>query len=486
MAHAFAVSPDRTLRLRARRLSVDIAALGPVRARLHHASLGAVDAEVRDLSLNGLAIALEGATEPLVFGGDRVEELEVTVGERLLFKGTGVVRRITEDESRIVVGIELEGGGIDLAEYHRLGMRRGFAQRLHKFAEETGRKVAVRETFKAFVADLRSDLEDLREFLQAEEESYSSEDLATRIETERQVLDELSPWIVQRMFGIRDEVASLTAGLSDDEHAAHRAYFKGEVMHLFSESPFMRRASSKPLGYAGDYEMMNMLYRDHREGPTLFAKALNVYATSEGAAVANVNRIAFLGKLIESRIAASSRERVRIASIGCGPAKEISALLERSPELGARLEVALIDQEERSIAHCERELAPLARSTGLRVQFIRESLRRLLTTSSLGDALGQRELIYSAGLFDYLSERTSQVLLAALYGALSDGGLVAIGNVAEGNPSRPAMEYFLEWFLIHRTPEDLQALTRKLSPAPSRMEVTSEPTGVNLFLFVYR
>lgn len=486
MAHAFAVSRDRTPRLRARRLPVDVEALGPVRASFHHASLGAVDADVRDLSLTGLAIAMEGATEPLVFAGDRVESLEVTIGERTLFRGSGTVRRISEDGARVVVGIELEGGGIDLAEFYRQGMRRSFAQRLHEFQEAAGRKVAIRENFKAWVADLRNDLEGLRSFLRAEEENYSSEDLSTRIETERQVLDELSPFICKQMFLARDQLAALAADFTEEEHAAHRAYIKAEVMHLVSEAPFIRRAYTKPLGYAGDYEMMNMLYRDHREGASLFAKALNVYVTAEEAAVANINRIEYLGNLIRTRIAASNRERVRIASIGCGPSQEISALLRQSPELGARLEVALIDQEERAIAQCERELAPFARSTGLRVQFIRESLRKLLTTASLGDALGERELIYSAGLFDYLSDRTFRVLLSTLYDALSEGGLVAVGNVATGNPSRWTLEYLLEWFLNHRTPDELRALASNLSPAPSLMEVSSEPSGYNLFLLVSR
>ena len=169
-----------------------------------------------------------------------------------------------------------------------------------------------------------------------------------------------------------------------------------------------------------------MLYRDHAEGESLFAKVLNVYATWEDAARANINRIEFLGEKIRKTIAASSRERVRIASVGCGPAREIAALLAARPELGQRLDVALIDQEERSITYCERTLAPFLATTGVRIEFIRESVRKLLTTRQLGEALGSRELIYSAGLFDYLSDRTFSALLAALWGALAPGGTLAV------------------------------------------------------------
>jgi hypothetical protein len=48
------------------------------------------------------------------------------------------------------------------------------------------------------------------------------------------------------------------------------------------------------------------------------------------------------------------------------------------------------------------------------------------------------------------------------------------------------MEYFSGWFLIHRSKDDLARLAQSLSPRPSRIETTSEPLGVNLFLLVER
>ena len=124
--------------------------------------------------------------------------------------------------------------------------------------------------------------------------------------------------------------------------------------------------------------------------------------------------------------------------------------------------------------------------TGARVQFIRESVRRLLTARRLSHALGEREFIYSAGLFDYLNERSFVALLRALFDALVPGGLIAVGNVAIDNPSRWAMEYFSEWFLIHRSADELRRFGDMLTPKPSHVSIDSEPLGVNLFLLVRR
>ncbi|AKU93294.1 SAM-dependent methyltransferase [Vulgatibacter incomptus] len=465
---------------------MDMASLGEVTATLEHTSLGEITARVRDLSLHGLAIELPIDAGSTLFPGDRLETLEVRADERSLFRGSGTVRRLGESDEGIVVGIELEGDGLDLAELHRRGARRSFDQRLQALGQARARNASVGSAFKAWAADLLSGLEVLRDFLGREEEALLAEDDFTRREVEAQILDAIHPWIVKEMVAARTTLNELVGGFSDEEHQLHRAYLKRHVAPLFAESPFMRRALEKPLGYAGDYEMMNMLYRDHREGSTLFGKALNLYSTNEEAAIANINRIEFLGAMIRERIERADRDRIRIASIGCGPAREIAALLNKSPELGARLDVALVDQEDRSIAYCEKTLAPLARATNARVQVIRESVRRLLTAQALGEALGERELIYSAGLFDYLNERTSRALISILYGALADGGRLAVGNVAHHNPSRWTMEYFSEWFLIHRTPEELLRLAEGLSPAPRQVRVDAEPSGVNLFLFVER
>lgn len=478
-------SADRTPRLRARRIPVDISTLGPVRATMSHGELGALEGDVKDLSLHGVAVEIPPQAGPVLFTGDRLEDLEVRAGDRLLFRGKGAIRRVSENAEKVTLGIELEDDGLDLAELRRHEARHNFAQRLQGL-DAIGRYAEVKPAFKAWVADLHGYLALTKEFLGEEEQAIASDDQLTRLETEKQYLAELAPRFVADMVRLYEQLPPLVAELTEPEHTVYRAYFRLHVLPLLNESPLLRRSFEKPLGYAGDYEMMNMLYRDHAEGPSLFAKALNIYGASESAAQANINRIEYLGARIREEIAARPGKRIRIASIGCGPAREIAALLQTSPDLGQRLDIALIDQEERSMEFCERTLAPLARSTGAKIHFVRESVRRLISTRRLGEALGERELIYSAGLFDYISDRGFGALLNVLYGALTEGGTLAIGNVALHNPSRYMMEYYLDWFLIHRTPEQLQAYGEALRPEASSVRIDAEPTGVNLFLIVSR
>src|SRR3954464_5883429 len=101
---------------------------------------------------------------------------------------------------------------------------------------------------------------------------------------------------------IREDFAALAEGLDPETYATRKALCADLLHPLLAESPFLRRALQKPLGYAGDFEMMNMLYRDPWEGETPLGRALNVCFTDEPAAVANKNRITYLGAVIRKRV----------------------------------------------------------------------------------------------------------------------------------------------------------------------------------------
>jgi extracellular factor (EF) 3-hydroxypalmitic acid methyl ester biosynthesis protein len=473
-----------THRFRSRRVRIGQKDLESLTASGHHGSLGHFSGPVENLSFHGLAVVVRdgAARAEVLLAGDRLEDLTVSDVEGPIFRGSGILRRIAEREGALSLGVEFEGTGLDLAEVYRRGSRHEFAKRWRTHSCRADQE-RISVQFKAWVLDLRIDLERVRDFLSAEVAALDLADQITRGEAEAQYLAEIAPQLVARLNRAAGELTTLVRDVPEDQQPAWRALCSTQLGHLFAQSPFMKRAAAKPLGYAGDYEMMNMLYRDHAEGSSLFGKALNLYATQEAAARANINRIDLLAGLIRD-LASASPGPIRIASVGCGPAHEIEVTLRRWPEIGRRLEVALIDQEEGSIACCERKLIPLANQTGARIQFMRESVRRLIVAQDLSTALGPRDLIYSAGLFDYLNDRSFSALLGALYAALVPCGMLAVGNVSGNNPSRYAMEYFSGWFLVHRTKDELMSLGRRLAPIPRQVEVGAEPLGVNLFLYV--
>jgi len=91
------------------------------------------------------------------------------------------------------------------------------------------------------------------------------------------------------------------------------------------------------------------------------------------------------------------------------------------------------------------------------------------------------DLVYCAGLFDYLPDRTCRQLMSIFYDWLAPGGLVAATNVDDCKPFRHMLEFVLDWHLIYRNTQKGAALLPDRAPADSRI-TKRDPTTVNLFL----
>jgi cyclopropane fatty-acyl-phospholipid synthase-like methyltransferase len=96
------------------------------------------------------------------------------------------------------------------------------------------------------------------------------------------------------------------------------------------------------------------------------------------------------------------------------------------------------------------------------------------------------DLVWSAGLFDYFTDRGFAALLQRLLSFCKSGhGQLVVGNFTDPNPSA-AYQAFGDWSLEHRSRELLLRLARDCDGAAEPMYVGSEPEGVNLFLHVAR
>src|SRR6185436_12964336 len=129
--------------------------------------------------------------------------------------------------------------------------------------------------------------------------------------------------------------------------------FAKRLLHpLVLCSPFVYRTYHKPLGYAGDYEMVNMILRDPYEGASLFAKIVNVCFLKNPPAEAHRNRIKYLTTKLgeETRRVCAGGRREKILNLGCGPAKEIQNFM-LLDDLSDRTAFTLLDFNDETIEH---------------------------------------------------------------------------------------------------------------------------------------
>jgi extracellular factor (EF) 3-hydroxypalmitic acid methyl ester biosynthesis protein len=232
-----------------------------------------------------------------------------------------------------------------------------------------------------------------------------------------------------------------------------------------------------------------MMARNGQEGGSLFAKVVNTWFLRQPPAQAHRNRIRYLVErlLMETvRVSAAGRD-MRVFNVACGPAQEVQQFLLEQP-ISAHTRVTLLDFNEETLQYTRNALNDKVARHGpsASLQYIRKSVQNILKESGRTverSAQDQYDLVYCAGLFDYLSDQVCQRLMNIMYAWLAPGGLLIATNVEPSNPLRHGMEHLLDWHLIYRTAAQLGALKPQGADADS-VCVRCDDTGVNVFIEV--
>jgi hypothetical protein len=229
------------------------------------------------------------------------------------------------------------------------------------------------------------------------------------------------------------------------------------LLDLLHQDPLTARAFFKPRGYAGDADMLDLIYaiEDGEHLPALqSSSALGrklYHATANVAAARAVRSRRWI--LSEALDALASRMAgAHVLSLACGhlrEARHCSALLQ-----GRFGRFVAADQDRESLAVVKREVG------GFGVEAVNTSVRALLRGQ---DVLGSFDFIYATGLYDYLSQSVAKQLTACLFAMLNPGGRLLLANFLPTSSSTAYMEAYMEWWLIYRTRAEMLDL---LEPLP--------------------
>ncbi len=418
-----------------------------------------------------------------------LSDFRITIGERIVYAGRAVVSKLVNASIMVICEVSLESDWLDVEALSPLAdpewLRREFAA----FLTDWSKIQTVSPAFKAAVADMETFLADLRRWLDQVELGIRSHPSHEVEKMEREVMGRLSGTVldpINELFGRFEELAK---SIAPDHHPIHRTYARRQLHPLVLCAPFPHRTFQKPLGYAGDYEMVNMILNDPFEGASLFAKSVNYWFLMQAPAAAHRNRIEYLietlGREVQ-RLAGAGR-RARIFNLGCGPAAEVQRFL-KTQSLSDAADFTLVDFNEDTLNFARHRLAEIQSQTKRTTdfQFIQQSVHQVLKRSARGEKpSAEYDLVYCAGLFDYLSDRICQRLMQYFYEMLAPGGLLISTNVDPSNPNRHGMEYLLEWHLNYRD----ESVMRTLHPTAARPDcitTKADATGVNIYLEVRR
>jgi extracellular factor (EF) 3-hydroxypalmitic acid methyl ester biosynthesis protein len=414
-----------------------------------------------------------------------LQDLKIAFGSELVYAGKGVVRNVIHTSTMTVCEATLEEGwlDVDLSAITLKGSKLG--EEFQQYLRQCQHPISVE--FKSLMADMKDYLLDVQQWLEQIEFAIRGLPSSDRLKVEKDIAQELGVEIAPSIDALWSKFEPLAKTIEPESQPAYCSYLRRQLHPLLLCSPFAYRSFHKPLGYAGDYEAVNMIWRNPLEGSTLFAKLINLWLLQQPPAEAHRNRIRYLIQQLRQelmRIPSHGRP-ARVFSLGCGPAIEIQELL-ATEELSSNAHVTLLDFNEETLQHVSSTLAEIKnrchRKTG--IQLIKKSVQQILKESARTVQLPAEHLydfIYCAGLFDYLSNSVCQRFVSILYEWLAPGGLLLVTNVDSSRPFHISMEYILEWRLICRNGMKVSELVPERVPQES-VCVQTDLTGVNVFL----
>lgn len=281
----------------------------------------------------------------------------------------------------------------------------------------------------------------------------------------------------------RAGVEFLVRHLNDTRKAmtasAWRLFARWAVTHPVARyvyaDPFTHRAFIKPRGYAGDAVMMDYIYGFDRPEPPEAARDIARFTNDDGISAQAVRfRRQVLADAIDAMVVSRGRN-IDVTALAAGHLREVC--LSTAAQQGL-VNVTAIDQDEASLEVVEREYS----SCGAHP--VVGSVRSILSGKL---ALGPADLVYSAGLYDYLTQPVAHRLTHWLFDSVRPGGTLLLANFLPSIPDIGYMESFMDWHLIYRDDRQMRALADSLpSSRVASIRQFHDPLDAITFLEVSR
>jgi SAM-dependent methyltransferase len=337
----------------------------------------------------------------------------------------------------------------------------------------------VNPEFCRSVIALSAGLRHVREICRKEEHRWKGLTFDQRCAAEQAFLPAVVNGIKAVFMDFNVTIADQVDVEAIEEGSIYHQIFHEEVYPYFEGADLVRRAYEKPRGYAGDFEMMNQIYRNGYEGSDLFGKVLHNYISNENSGNSVRFRKPYFYAFYRDLLKSSGKKKA--LSIACGPAIEVQEIVDTwTQEELDQLHVTLFDLDREALEHAQTKIFDIAvrKGTNPNVAFVNASVKSFLSSSGSSGEL--YDLIYSGGLFDYLDNMTSAALTRKFASMLQPGGTLIIGNFTKNNLTKAFLHLLTSWTLLHKTEDEMRAWANGIEGC--RVEIEFDPAKMNAFL----
>lgn len=243
----------------------------------------------------------------------------------------------------------------------------------------------------------------------------------------------------------------------------------------FVKGWYIKHSLTKPYGYAGDFEIIDAIYKNSPQS-TGFERLYDNYFQMSAISIAVRNRKEDFKKIIGDFVQRSAKKSLKIMDLASGPCRDVYELL-----VGKQLEHKTVtfdcyDSDFHSIEYAKKLL-----TNHTSVNFFNQNAVRIALMKDVAIKIPHKyDIIFSTGLFDYLDYGVSVRLISNLRKLLAGGGLLIISDVRDkfSNPSIYFMEWVADWSLIYREDDEFRNIFLDAGFSKKELSYNYEQQGV--------
>lgn len=226
-----------------------------------------------------------------------------------------------------------------------------------------------------------------------------------------------------------------------------KRFFINKLRYLFVRGEYIDFSLRKPFGYAGDFQIIENIYRNNPK-TNGFDRLFDNYFLMSAISIAVRNRKNDFKRMITEFVKRKRKRPLKIMNLASGPCYGIRELLMEDPKLFKSVIFHCYENDNNAIKFASSFLRDHKN-----IKFIKENASRIAFRKDIYSLINEKyDLIYSTGLFDYFEERFSIKLIRNLKKLLKPRGKLLISDVRDkySNPSVHFMEWVGDWNLVYR------------------------------------
>ncbi|MCD4732290.1 MAG: SDR family NAD(P)-dependent oxidoreductase, partial [Bacteroidales bacterium] len=256
---------------------------------------------------------------------------------------------------------------------------------------------------------------------------------------------------VNTLNQLNTELLSLEKKVNSVKLIEMRHIFQDKLLHYLSRSEVFKHSLTKPLGYAGDFRLLDMLVKN-KLNTTGLEYHFDRIQLEHSASKACRNRIEWVHSDLVKRIPVKNIQKVKILDIGIGAAPIEQRLVQSFPDFN--FDLRAVDIEPEALKFVKNYF----RGKKVDVNLNTVDLRQKNAVDDISKLSQNVDVYIVVGILEALKDNEVKRILSSIVNSMSKGSILYADNFLPSHSTRLFMEWLMDFYLAYRTIDELKSL----------------------------